>query len=143
MKKDRNIGVMDKRVKISFGILGLALTAGLFSPALASIIDRPFFRANALVVVIGSTEDEANGGVAPVVVDFALLDESVSGSEAVDLIGLDGFVFNANSGFDAGHDFSGGASRIDINDEVSAAATLISLRRLTGLPPLSSMRIQT
>ena len=110
---------MKNSVNITAGVLMLALAAGLFSPALASIIDRPFFRANALVVVIGSTEDEANGGVAPVVVDFNLLDQSASGSAAVDLIGIDGFVFNSNSGFDAGHDFSGGATRLDINDELS------------------------
>ena len=110
---------MKNSVNITAGVLTLTLAAGLFSPALASIIDRPFFRANALVVVIGATEDEANGGVAPVVVDFNLLDQSASGSAAVDLIGIDGFVFNSNSGFDAGHDFSGGATRIDINDELS------------------------
>ena len=110
---------MKNSVNITAGVLTLALAAGLFSPALASIIDRPFFRANALVVVIGSTEDEANGGVAPVVVDFNLLDQSASGSAAVDLIGIDGFVFNSNSGFDPGHDFSGGATRLDINDELS------------------------
>ena len=110
---------MKNSVNITAGVLMLALAAGLFSPALASIIDRPFFRANALVVVIGSTEDEANGGVAPVVVDFNLLDQSASGSAAVDLIGIDGFVFNSNSGFDPGHDFSGGATRLDINDELS------------------------
>ena len=110
---------MKNSVNITAGVLMLALAAGLFSPALASIIDRPFFRANALVVVIGSTEDEANGGVAPVVVDFNLLDQSASGSAAVDLIGIDGFVFNSNSGFDPGHDFFGGATRLDINDELS------------------------
>ena len=114
-----NRNVMKNSVNIIAGVLMLALAAGLFSPALASIIDRPFFRANALVVVIGSTEDEANGGVAPVVVDFNLLDQSASGSAAVDLIGIDGFVFNSNSGFDPGHDFSGGATRIDINDELN------------------------
>ena len=114
-----NRNVMKNSVNIIAGVLTLALAAGLFSPALASIIDRPFFRANALVVVIGSTEDEANGGVAPVVVDFNLLDQSASGSAAVDLIGIDGFVFNSNSGFDPGHDFSGGATRLDINDELS------------------------
>jgi len=38
---------------------------------------------------------------------------------APDLIGVDGFVFNANSGFDAGHDFSGGASRLNIDNETA------------------------
>ncbi|MEP3768063.1 MAG: hypothetical protein ABJM44_14920, partial [Marinomonas sp.] len=81
--------------------------------------DRPFFNARALVVVIAATEDEANGGEAPFVVDFALLDSVASGTAATDLIAADGFVFNSNSGFDPGHDFSGGATRIDINDELS------------------------
>lgn len=86
------------------------------APASAAV-DRPFFRALPLVVVIAATENETNGGVAPVAVDFNLLLPSSSGSAAPDLIGVDGFVFNANSGFDAGHDMAGGASRLDINDK--------------------------
>ena len=81
--------------------------------------DRPFFRVLPLVVVIAATEDETNGGIAPVAVDFNLLTPASSGSAAPDLIGIDGFVFNANSGFDAGHDMSGGASRLEVNDETS------------------------
>lgn len=100
-----------------------ALAASLLlagaAPSFAASTDRPYFRASALVIVIGATEDEANGGVAPVAVDFALLTPASSGSAAPDLIADDGFVFNANSGFDAGQDFSGGASRLDINDETS------------------------
>ena len=114
---------MTRWVKISSALLGTTLFTGLIVPAFttaaASVIDRPFFNATALVVVIGATEDETNGGEAPVVVDFALLDKTLSGTEAVDLIRGDGFVVNANSGFDPGHDFSGGATRIDINGEVS------------------------
>ena len=98
-------------------VLGVAASA--YTLGYAAVIDRPFFRADALVVVIAATEDEANNGAAPVVVDFHLLENAVSGAAAPDLIGLDGFVFNANSGFDPGHDFSGGASRLDINDELS------------------------
>lgn len=98
--------------------------AGLLSIeiASASVLDRPFFRAFPLVVVIAATEDEANGGVAPVAVDFNLLTPDTSGAAAHDLIGVDGFVFNSNSGFDAGHDFSGGASRLDINDETAGGS---------------------
>lgn len=102
-------------------IAAVLLTAGstLFAPATQAAIDRPFFRALPLVVVIAATEDEANGGVAPVAVDFNLLTPASSGTAAPDLIGIDGFVFNANSGFDAGHDYSGGASRLTIDDETS------------------------
>lgn len=85
-------------------------------PASAAI-DRPFFRVMPLVVVIAATEDETNGGVAPVAVDFNLLTPASSGSAAPDLIGIDGYVFNANSGFDAGHDMSGGASRLTLENE--------------------------
>ena len=91
---------------------------GLISlPAAASVIDRPFFRALPLVVVIAATEDEANGGVAPVAVDFNLLTPDTSGAEAHDLIDINGFVFNASSGFAPGHDFSGGGSRLGLEDQ--------------------------
>ena len=113
---------MKRSVKITSALLGCVLMSGLVPPALAQITDRAFFSANALVVVIAATEDEANGGQAPFVVDFALLDFTPSGSAAFDLIRGDGFVFNANSGFDAGHDFSGGATRIDINDEITGGS---------------------
>lgn len=46
--------------------------------AASTVIDRPFFRALPLVVVIAATEDEANGGVAPVAVDFNLLTPDTS-----------------------------------------------------------------
>ena len=88
------------------------------TPASAAV-DRPFFRVLPLVVVIAATENETNGGVAPVAVDFNLLTPASSGSAAPDLIGVDGFVFNANSGFDAGHDMTGGASRLTVDDETS------------------------
>ena len=110
---------MKTLIKITSALLGATLLGGLVSSAVAQSSERLFFSANALVVVIAATEDEANGGQAPFVVDFALLDFSPSGTPAFDLIRGDGFVFNSNSGFDPGHDFSGGATRIDINDELS------------------------
>lgn len=102
--------------------LCLGIASSLATPAVADVVDRPYFKASAIVVVIGATEDEANGGLSPVAVDFNLLTPASSGSAAPDLIADDGFVFNANSGFDAGHDFSGGASRLDINNETSGGA---------------------
>ena len=111
---------MKNRFKqVLLGAAACLMTGGVFSPAIANIIDRPFFNATAMVIVIGAIEDEANSGVAPVAVDFNLLTPASSGSAAPDLIGSDCFVFNANSGFDPGHDFSGGATRLDINDETS------------------------
>lgn len=103
---------------ISLSALSSVLISGQ-SRAHATMIDRPFFNAQALVIVIAATEDEANGGVAPIAVDFALLTPSSSGGVAPDLIGADGFVFNQNRGFDAGHDFSGGATRLDIENQLS------------------------
>lgn len=101
-------------------MLAAWLAGAAYAPAVnASIIDRPYFNAQSLVIVIGATENESNGGVAPVAVDFNLLTPATSGAQAIDLIGIDGYVFNSNSGFDAGHDFSGGATRLDINNETS------------------------
>jgi len=108
------------QLKLSGAVKAMSLASISLLPietASASVIDRPFFRALPLVVVIAATEDEANGGVAPVAVDFNLLTPDTSGAAAHDLIGIDGFVFNANSGFDPGHNANGGASRLDINDE--------------------------
>ena len=104
---------------IGAAISAAAVLTASTLPVYGMTTDRPFFRATALVVVIGATADEANDGVAPVVVDFNLLTPATSGAAAIDLIGIDGHVFNANSGFDPGHDFSGGATRIDIDNETS------------------------
>jgi len=106
--------------KVSVFTAGVFVAGGLlYAPKTKAAIDQPFFRVLPLVVVIAATKDEANGGVAPVVVDFNLLTPASRGSAAPDLIGVDGFVFNAKSGFDAGHDFSGGASRLNIDDETA------------------------
>lgn len=88
-------------------------------PAHASAIDRPYLRAQSVVIVIAATEDESNGGVAPVAVDFNLLTPASSGAAAPDLIADDGFVFNSNSGFDPGHDFSAGATRLQLFERTS------------------------
>lgn len=96
---------------------------GLYpATATSAVIDSPFFRVLPLVVVIAATEDETNGGVAPVAVDFNLLTPASSGSAAPDLIGVDGFVFNSNAGFDAGHDMAGGATRLDVENETSGGS---------------------
>lgn len=96
--------------------MALALSA---APAFAMATDRQFFKAQSIVIVIGATENESNGGIAPVAVDFNILTPASSGSAAPDLIGVDGYMFNSNSGFDAGHNFSGGATRLQLDDETS------------------------
>ncbi len=72
---------------LSMVISGLCLTAPM---ALADILDRPFFRAGSVVVVIGASDFRENSGQAPVAVDFNLLDNVPSGQAAPDIIGADG-----------------------------------------------------
>lgn len=100
----------------SWALLSLCFS---YAPLAHAYNQKPVFRATGLVVVIGATDSEANGGVAPVAVDFNILTPTSSGSAAPDIIAGDGFVMNSNSGWDAGHDFSGGATRFDIIDETS------------------------
>lgn len=109
-----------RRSALVLACAGLALT-GVVTPVCASVIDRPFLRAQSIVIVISATEDETNGGVAPVAVDFNLLTNATSGAAAPDVIADNGYVFNANSGFDPGHDFSAGATRLDIDNETFGA----------------------
>lgn len=72
--------------------------AALAAPAFASAVDRPFFRASSLVIVFGADDFEENGGQAPVVYDFYLLDNLSSGVAGTDLIGADGHTINYNGG---------------------------------------------
>lgn len=74
------------------------LLAGCFStPALSAVVDRPFFRAASVVIVFGASDFEENGGVAPVVYDFHVLDGATSGQAAPDLISDDGRTINYNT----------------------------------------------
>ncbi len=90
--------------KQSTGRLSASITAALglfacaFSIAHASVVDRPFFRAQALVLVFGADDFSENGGQAPVVYDFHLLDNVASGTAAPDLIADDGYTINFNTG---------------------------------------------
>ncbi len=58
--------------------------------ALAKQMDRPFFRASSMVIVIGGSDFSENGGTSPVAVDFNMLDNAPSGQPAPDIIGADG-----------------------------------------------------
>jgi len=81
------------------GVTALTL-AGLASavPAQASVVDRPYFKASSIVIVFGADDFEENGGVAPVVYDFYLLDNLGSGVAGNDIIGVDGRTINYNTG---------------------------------------------
>ncbi len=69
----------------------------LSTPAFADVLDRPFFRANSLVIVFGASDFAENGGEAPVVFDFVTLDNLSSGTEGNDLIAADGRSVNYNT----------------------------------------------
>lgn len=62
----------------------------------AEVIDRPFFKADAIVIVFGASDFEEDGGEAPVVFDFNLLD-TASGTAATDIISADGRSINYNT----------------------------------------------
>lgn len=80
------------------GLFGLFLASGFTAPALSAVVDRPFFRASSVVIVFGASDFEENGGVAPIVYDFHILDDATSGQAAPDLIGVDGRTINFNAG---------------------------------------------
>jgi len=71
---------------ISLGALSAAAAAH------ATVIDRPFFQSQGLVVVWGDTQFVQAPGFAPIVSDFVLLDPSSSGTEGDDLIDTDVYV---------------------------------------------------
>ena len=114
--------------KISFGHLKSAVRVSYASTLLgalsvvasASVIDRPFFRSNATVVVFGASDFSNTGGTAPVVYDFLQLEDGVSGTEANDLIAADGRPINFNDGlFNAIFNEDAGGTEFQINDAVS------------------------
>lgn len=80
--------------RVGFGFL---LAGCIAAPALSAVADKPFFRAAAVVIVFGASDFEENGGVAPVVYDFHVLDDATSGQAAPDLISANGRSINYNS----------------------------------------------
>ena len=72
------------------GVVGLLLAGCLTAPAMSAIEDKPFFRAASVVIVFGGSDFKDDGGEAPIVFDFHVLDDAVSGQAAPDLIGTDG-----------------------------------------------------
>ncbi len=72
------------------GMFCLLLMALLPANLWAASIDRPFFRASSMVIVIAASDFAENGGTAPIVSDFYLLDNTPSGQSAPDIIAGDG-----------------------------------------------------
>ncbi len=107
--------------KIVLGTAVAGACVAIWASAYAGSTDRPFFRASAIAIVIGASEDDAHAGVAPVASDFLLLN-SASGTAANDIIAADGFVMNSQAGWIAGHDFSGGSTRLDLQNQTSGGA---------------------
>jgi len=88
---------VSKRQNMRKWVVGLCLSGCFAGPALSAVADRPFFRAASVVIVFGADDFQENGGVAPVVYDFHLLDGSISGQAAPDLIAADGRSINYNT----------------------------------------------
>lgn len=115
------------RQNIRKGAWGLLVASCVSAPALSAVVDRPYFRASAVVIVFGASDFEENGGVAPVVYDFLMLDDSASGQAAPDLISDDGRTINYNtsrynpiqSGVSSGWEFQ-------VNDPTSGGAFISS-----------------
>jgi len=79
---------------IKLSILAASFVSLIFVQASASVIDRPFFRANAVVIIFSGGDFVENNGEAPLVHDFVLLDNVTSGTEGNDLIAQNGVPVN-------------------------------------------------
>lgn len=64
---------MSMRRKMRKGV-GLLLTGCLTALGLSAVVDRSFFRAASIAIVFSASDFQENGGVAPVVYDFHVLD---------------------------------------------------------------------
>lgn len=86
--------------KHGFKAVGLSMvcSAAIAMPAYAEVVDRPYFKASSIVIVFGADDFAENGGVAPIVYDFYLLDNLASGVAGNDIIGVDGRTINYNTG---------------------------------------------
>ena len=75
-------------------LLSCAVVPALLLQADAAVIDRPFFRANAIVIVFSGGDFVESNGEAPLAHDFVLLDNVTPGAEGNDLIAQDGVPVN-------------------------------------------------
>jgi len=109
--------VIQTKLKATGALAALGFCAVSASMASASVIDRPFFRAHAVVIVFGASDFSEDGGEAPVVFDFHLLDDATSDMAAPDIIGLDGRTINFNTGqYNAISSGEGSGWEFQIND---------------------------
>ncbi len=95
---NENISFIGKKVTQWLAAAGLVLWASFAPNAIASVIDQPFLRSSAIVIVFGASDFAENGGEAPIVFDFHVLDNASSGQAAPDLNDADGFTTNFNTG---------------------------------------------
>ena len=105
-------------------IAAMMLAAACFAmPASADVVDRPYFKASSIVIVFGADDFEENGGVAPVVYDFYLLDNVASGTIGNDIIGVDGRTINYNTArYNPIQDGSGSGWEFQINNATFGGA---------------------
>ncbi len=86
-----NKNIYANTFKVLAVAVGVSLSLNLIQQsALAATLDRPFFRASAIVIVFGGSDFIENGGVGSVASDFYLLDNIPSGQVGADIIGADG-----------------------------------------------------
>lgn len=90
-----NKNIRAAKSAVAGAMVGLACV--LPTPVFASAIDRPFLRANAVVIVFGASDFIENGGQGGIVTDFLFLD-TASGTAATDIIPDDGVTINFNTG---------------------------------------------
>ncbi len=98
-------------------LLACATVPFALMAAEASVIDRPFFRANAVVIIFSGGDFIENNGEAPLVHDFVLLDNVASGTAGNDVIAQDGVPVNFP--FDPISDGSSGGWPFQITGQTS------------------------
>lgn len=97
------------------------MSALLCAPAVyAAAVDKPFFRAGAVVIIWGGSGFYEDNWEAPVASDFYLLDNVPSGQEGNDIIGGD--VFTVNFPFDPISDGTSGGWPFQISGQTSGGA---------------------
>lgn len=110
------MGLGKTGIKTVLGSLSGLAALSASVPAMADVLDRPFFKADSIVIVFGADDFIENGGTGPIAVDFLLLD-SASGTEATDLIAADGRTINYNSQrYNAIHSGDNSGWEFQVND---------------------------
>lgn len=78
-------------------LTSVAFALLLSSTSFASVIDKAYIKADSLVIIFGASDFIENGGVAPIVYDFYLLNGVSSGQIGNDIIAADGRTINYNT----------------------------------------------